>query len=427
MAVGPRITLRQSQRLTLTPAMRSALSLLRMPTDQLSEEIIREVADNPFLDLHRPPGGSAYDAALATTAAHDSLSVSLARQIDQQRLGAEVREAALYLISQLREDGYLDVTLQELAGDSGLSLAALEGGLTALQSCEPTGVGARNLSECLALQLNERGYAADLARSVVDHLEDFAQDRVGRIMRHLGLNREAVITIAKDIRSLTPTPVISVVEMIIPRIPELLVEKKGDGTLGVALNPEALPQISLLDLGADSLDSPQMQICFDQARHLARSLAARSVTLLRIGRHIVDSQSAFFHKTPPTIAPESQAAAAAALNMHASTLGRALAGKSLAAGGKTYALAQFFSRAVPTADGAVSAFDIQARIRRWIGAEDRRSPLTDETICAGLNNEGVDIARRTVAKYRKCMRIPSSFERRRRNLSEPAVSRARPK
>ena len=427
MSLAPHIVLQQRQRLALTPSMRSALAILRMPTDQLCDEIIREAADNPFLDLTYAPRGKAHDIALATTAAVPGLSVSLVRQIDLQRLTPAVRDAAVFLVGQLRQDGYLDVTLPDLAADAGMNLTELESGLVALQRCEPTGVGARDLAECLALQLTDMGYASDLSQAVVRQLENFAEDRIARIMHSLGLSRAEVTDIARDIRSLTPTPVSIEDEVIMPRIPELLAERKGDGTLGIALNPDALPRLALTDLGGGLRDSPQMKLCLIQARSLTRGLAARSLTLLRIGRHIVDGQAGFFRNSTPTIVPESQKAAALSMNMHPSTLGRALAGKSLSFAGKTHALAQFFSHAVPSADGAISAFDIQARIRRRIKAEDCHSPLSDDAICADLNNEGVDIARRTVAKYRKCMRIPSSYNRRLRNSSDAVASQAKQK
>jgi RNA polymerase sigma-54 factor len=125
---------------------------------------------------------------------------------------------------------------------------------------------------------------------------------------------------------------------------------------------------------------------------------------------------------PPAIHPESQGKSAAVLGIRSSNTGRALAGKAPTLGGKTYALPLFFARALPTANGTEATFDIQARLPRIIAAEDRRILLADEAICAPLRNEGVDIARRSVAKYRKCISIPSSLKRRRRNLSEPSGS-----
>ncbi len=427
MSVKPRIGLTQKQKLTLTPAMRSALSLLRMPTDQLIEEIAREAAENPFLEVRESATGSAYDFALATVAGRDSLSVSLARQIDLQRLDGDTRKLAHFLIFQLREDGYLDVALEDLARDHALALAGLQNALTALQRCEPTGVGARNLAECLLLQLIDRGYQVAQAQGIVAHLEDFAEDRLNRVMRTLSLSREQVVRISRDVRSLVPEPVAGDSGWVIPRVPELLAEVSRDGRIEISLNPEALPTVTLLDIGRGRHDSEALRLCYDRALNVTRGLSARAATLLRIGQQIVQSQSGFFLSNHMTIRPESRAAAAAAMGMHASTFGRALAGKSLAVEGKVFALSHFFSRALPAAGGAVSAFDVQVRLRAIIAAEDRRSPLADTAICGQLQHEGVDIARRTVAKYRKCMRIPSSFERRRRNLSEPAGSNAKPK
>lgn len=427
MSVRPQIGLFQKQTLTLTPAMRSALSLLRMPTDQLITEISQEARENPFLELREPASGSAYDLAVSTVAGRESLSVSLTHQIDLQRLDADTRATAMFLITQLREDGYLDASLAELAEAHGLGLALLEAGLRALQRCEPTGVGARDLAECLRLQLIDKGYVPDLASAIVRHLEDFAENRLARVMRNLALSQQDVSRMAKDIRSLNPSPITPEGDWLLPRVPELTVQLGRDGKITVTLDPEALPTLVFSELGDGSRDSPAMQICYDRAQHLARGLSARAVTLLRIGRHIVETQSAFFQNNHMSIRPESRAEAAAALNMHASTFGRALAGKALLADGKVYALAQFFSRAMPTTDGSISAFDIQARLKSLIAAEERGIPLVDAAICALLKKEGVDIARRTVAKYRKCMRIPSSFERRRRNLSEPVRPHIKPK
>ena len=426
MSVAPRIGLQQRQKLTLSPAMRSALSLLRMPADQLHEEIAREASENPFLQVRQRASGGAYDVALATVAGHDSLSVSLAQQIRLQRLDAETRATALFLVTQLREDGFLDATLAELSADHGVAVAVLERGLAVLQRCEPTGIGARNLAECLELQLIEKGYGPPLAGTIVRHLEDFAAGRTARLARVLSMTPDQIARIARDIRNLAASAAPQENLPVVPRIAELLVERRPHGGLVVALNPEAAPQVTLADLQTVRGDSADLGPYFDRARNILRSLQARSTTLLRIGRHILDSQSAFFEGHPATVRPESRAEAAAQLGMHASTFGRALAGKALAIDGKVYALAQFFSRGLPHADGTISAHDIRARIRTLILAEDRTSPLADEAICTHFKNEGVDIARRTVAKYRKCMRIPTSFERRRRMLSEAAPPHAKP-
>lgn len=418
MAVSPRLELRQRQTLALTPAMRTSLGMLRLPTDLLAEELSREAAENPYLELRLPSNGGAYEYATETVAGREGLMVSLIRQIDLQRLDPDVRRGAFVLITELRSDGYLDATLEEIAADHALPLPDLERGLKALQSCEPTGVAARTLEECLALQLIERGYAHARAAAIVARLDKFSDNRVRHLSIELGCDAAELSRIADDLRSLTPTPVIEEANTSALRPPELSVVKRADGTLDVVTTSGVLPEVELSDLPRPAGESSELRALAERARLITHALAARAATLLRIGCYIVASQPEFFLKNPASLQPQSRAATAAALGIHVSTLSRALAGKALTFEGKSLALSLFFSRALPTASGTVSAYDVMARIRRLIAAEDAAQPVADEAICTQLQKEGVDIARRTVAKYRKCMRIPSSSKRRRRTSSE---------
>lgn len=418
MAVSPRLDLRQRQTLALTPAMRISLDLLRLPTDLLTEELFREAAENPYLELLLPSAGGAYDFAVATVPDQDSLMVSLTRQIDLQKLSPDVRHCALILITELRNDGYLDTRLEEVAQNHDLPLPDLERGLMALQSCEPTGVGARTLEECLALQLREKGYSPARAQEIVARLDKFADNRSRQLEADLGCSATELKRIASDLHSLTPTPVTEEPDMATLQPPEIAVVRSLDGTLDVLEASGAIPRITLSGLPHASTESPQLRALAERATLMTRALAARATTLLRIGRHIVATQPDFFLKNAASLHPQTRAETAEALSIHISTLARALMGKALTFEGKSYALSQFFSRAVPTANGTISAYDVMGRIRRLIAAEDRTDPLADEAICTHLRKEGVDIARRTVAKYRKCMRVPSSSKRRRRTSSE---------
>lgn len=419
MAVRPQITLSQKQRLTLSPAMRQALSVLALPAAELAERIAREIADNPFLVTEEvvrgdAGGGSAYDYALATSAAGQGLTDALARQIAMQRLDPVTEAAALYLIGELREDGYLDTPLAELAEALDLPASVLHGGLEALQRCEPAGIGARSLAECLELQLVDAGIERGLARAAVLRLDDFAAERWARLSRGLGQREPMLRQIARLLRGLSASPVMPPPETAGVRIPELLVERGPQNDLTVRLLPAAMPRLTVLPADRKTLGGGELRALHDRAGWLISALFARSETLLRIGRHIVATQDGFFAGNHATLRPITRSEAAAALTMHPSTLGRALAGKALIAEDRVYPLSLFFSRALPGADGAVSAFDVQRRIRQMIAAENPDAPLADDEICTQLGNEGVDMARRTVAKYRKCMRIPSSYARRRR-------------
>lgn len=417
MAVRPQITLSQKQRLGLSPMMRQALSVLALPAAELADRIGREIAENPFLvaeDGAPGDGGLAYDHALATTAADESLSAALARQIAMQRLDPVTEAAALYLIGELREDGYLDTPLAELAEALDLPAAALHGGLEALQRCEPVGIGARSLAECLELQLADAGIDRGLARAAVQRLDDFAEECWPRLSRSLGQPEPVLRKVAQILRGLSASPVMRAPETVATRIPELVVERGPQDGLTVRLLPAAMPRLSMLAAARASLQGDELRELHDRAGWLISAIAARSETLLRVGRHIVASQEAFFAGDHDTIRPITRTEAAAALAMHPSTLGRALAGKALVAETRVYPLSIFFSRALPGAEGAVSPFDVQRRIRHLVAAENPGAPLADDDIRAQLKNEGVDMARRTVAKYRKCMRIPSSYARRRR-------------
>ncbi len=415
MALNARIGLRQQQRLALTPQIRQSLALLRLPTLSLADTVAREAAENPFLIVDPTAGGrSAYDYALATAAAPRSLADSLGHQIAMQKLDPVTEAAALYLIGELREDGYLDEPLDEIAERTGLPEEVLQDGLAALHRCEPSGIGARTLAECVELQLFDAGIDRALARAAAARLDDFAQERWDRLGRDLAVDRARLEQIAALMRGLSSAPVAADADWVSVTVPELVIERDPNGRIGVSLLPQAVPGVAVMEVERATLGTAGLRDMFERAGRFAAGLSARAETLLRIGNYIASVQSAFFLGDHATIAPVTRAEAAAALAMHPSTLGRALSGKAMLADNRLYPLSLFFARALPGADRGVSPFDVQRRIRELIAAESAAAPLADEAICAQLRKEGVDIARRTVAKYRKCMRIPSSFGRRHR-------------
>ncbi len=406
------------QRLSLTPAMRMSLAVLRMPADQLLDEIAREAADNPLLVVEdniadRPP----FDLALETAAASVSAVETLVRQLAAKKAEPEVIAAAILLVQELDEDGYLDSDLAHLATEAELPLALLNHALALLQSCEPPGVGARNLRECLALQLSDGGMDPALATVVVGRLRDFAEGNWQALSRALGITAARAEDIAAILRGLSPTPFQPVAEPVLAVVPDLLVEVTAHGHVAVHLNPATHPRLSVLDLRGHRTTRGDFTGLTRRAQGLVAALAQRAETMLRVGRAIVAAQPAFFTGAVPRLLPLTRFALADELGLHPSTVSRALAGKSLMVAGLVHPLAGFFSRGLPGSEGEISAFEIQSRIRSLIASEDATQPLADGDICTHLKDEGVDIARRTVAKYRKCMRIPSSFERRRRNLS----------
>jgi RNA polymerase sigma-54 factor len=416
MALKSRVHLTARQRLALSPHMRAAISVLRMPTATLLDDIAREAAENPFLVVDSPRSAgemSAYDYALATAEAPESLYDKLAHQLAVQRLDAATGAAAQFLISELREDGYLDTSLDELADSTGAPLAVLEAGLRALQRCEPPGIGARDLPECLALQLVDTGITEGAARAITAHLEDFAEGHWARLGQRLQLPLGELERIADLLRGFPSKPIQSDDETPIVLVPEIRIDC-GEDRVVARLNSATVPQVSVLATDRAALDSDKMKELFERAAAFADAVSARRATLLRIASVVAEMQKDFFLHGQVRIAPLTRGEIAETLQLHPSTVGRAIAGKALIADGRVYPLGHFFPRALSSDGGDVSSFDIQRRIRAMIEREETDAPLADAQIQAHLQNEGVDIARRTVAKYRKCLRIPSSFARRTR-------------
>ena len=424
MAMRPGLTARQTQRLAqrlaMTPGMRTSLAMLRMPADQLIEEIAREAAENPLLIVTHRTSSAEFAGMDAAEAPPVSLFVSLAAQISQQRLEPEVASAALLLARELREDGYLDVRLDDVADETGLPLQGLEAGLAALQSCDPPGVGARTLQECLALKLIDAGENPVLSRAIVTRLDDIAEERWARAAQAVHVAPAEAERIGAVLRTLTSVPVEHPAPPILTRIPDVIVVRGPNGPVP-RMNPDVFPRLTAVAVPAAAND--RMRAYGARATAFLAAFEARSRTVLRIVQTILDTQQGFFAGTTESLRPLSRAEVSDGLALHVSTVARAILDKSLAFGGQTFPLRGFFSPSLPQSGGVISVFDVQRRIRTLIASEDSATPLADDAIAAQLKDEGVDIARRTVAKYRKCMRIPSSFERRRRKLQKAAGQR----
>lgn len=413
MTLAPRLGVGLRQRAVLAPALRGSLSVLRMPLAELQAEIARELADNPFLRRHRGPRGEA-ELPLALAATETPLE-RLQAQIGLMPLAPEVRAVAEYLAGQLRDDGYLDGDPAELAETLGVAPALLAQGLTALQSCEPAGVGARSLAECLALQLADAGLAPSLATRVVADLPAFAACDWRRLARRLDLPRPELERIGALLSRLSARPQDPETAVAVPLHPDLVLQRGQDGAVQVRLGRATAPRL-VLDRGLLRRAGPGefADGCRDRARALIAGLRFRGQTLLRIGRHLAAHQHRFVAFGPDHLRPCSRAQLAEALGLHPSTVGRAVAGKAIAVEGRLFALATFFPPGLQRADGGTVANSVvRRRIAAIVAAEDPAAPLADEAIRDRLHAEGIDIARRTVAKYREALRLPTSRQRRR--------------
>lgn len=417
------LTLRQQQRLTLTPEMRTTLSVLRMSGAALEELLTRQAEENPILSLrHRSAGATghetAYVVALESTGAEISLGDHLRAQLGLMGLDPAVHQAALALSWSLSDTGYLESTPAEIAEDCGLDEATVLDGLAALQACEPAGVAARTLAECLRLQMVEKGVAVDIAAAATDVLDLLARGDVARAARMTGADAEALQHVARLLpglspypgQSLAPLPQISApdVEVLFPdgAAPEIRI-LRGQQT-DLSLDPD------LLSAARQETEETPLARYGAEAEALFRALGYRARALERIVAFLVDYQSAFFHSGDAEMRPLTREKLARHLGLHPATVGRAVADKTLAHTGGVIPLSAFFSaRLGADARPAQSAYGIQSRIAALVAAESEEGVLTDDEITLKLKEEGVDIARRTVAKYRGCLNIPSSYNRKR--------------
>lgn len=417
MALTTRLDLRQTQRLGLSARVLGALAILRLPAADLAEHLAAEAATNPFLLPGLPPAsaplpGGALDPE-ALGAAEPSWQAQLLGQIALLPVPPAVARMAARLVGELDDRGWLDVPLDEIAARDGLDPVALAAGLAALQSCEPAGVGARDLDECLRLQLIDRGLTEPDARATLAELPRFARRDWAGLGRVLGLDPDGVQARAALLRGLTPRPIAPPdTPAPAPLRPDLVLVRNPTGPDRVEQATDHTPRPRIdAALAARARAEGFGAELLDRALALLRAVDSRGSTLARVGEWLAHRQEAALRLGPGALKPASRVECAAALGLHPSTVGRAVAGKALMADGRLWRLETLFSGPGPT-EGGPAAAAIAHRIAALIAAEPAARPLSDAALTDRLAAEGVDIARRTVAKYRSGLRIPPAHRRR---------------
>ena len=450
-----------TQTIAMTPELRQSIGLLRLSSADVREFVTEEIEKNPFLEAEAPapqavgttpepegsrpeattshseeayPSGSgpgsnvqsqSADRLSAVDFAQDtgSLRTSLLQQIRLSASSPGLLRIAERLVEELEDDGYLRVPIDDIADDISASRAAVLDALKIIQRCEPSGVGARSLVECFALQLADRGRLTELSGAVLGRLETFARHGSAALAKQLSVPEDAISEIVAEIRTLDPDPGAkfrqSSVEFVVP---DIQVVRNNLGGWHVELLPEALPRVIVNQTYAAEVSSAGEAAATYVAQHtrranwLIRSLEQRATTILRVASEIVRVQEGFFSAGPRHLKPLTLRVVADALKMHESTVSRVTRGKFLVCERGTLELKYFFSKAIPTTDGfgTISALSIQERIRAIIAEEPRKTPYSDDRIAQMLKKDGVNIARRTVSKYREFLGIPSSFLRRRK-------------
>ncbi|MDR2050345.1 MAG: RNA polymerase factor sigma-54 [Deltaproteobacteria bacterium] len=477
MALELRQQLKLSQQLTMTPQLQQAIKLLQLSRLELADMVQQEMLENPCLEekpeepeqdgyeerVEAPAGESAenddiYDKEVARNADWEdylgdfastsrqaslreselpedsnifensystraSLEGHLLWQLYLSPLSGKEQEIGEAIINNLGSNGYLQSSIEDVAGIAGCSAGRAESVLKKVQLFDPVGVAARTPQECLLVQMEVLHYDRDpiLVSLVRDHLEDLQERRYKPIMRKFKLTQEDFREYLDIIQTLDPMPGASYGDVEPHYVEPDVYVYKHEGEFLVVLNEEGIPQLQLSSLYAGSLgamrngrDKEYLQEKFNSARWLIKSLHQRQRTLYKVMESIVRHQQDFFEFGPSRLKPLILKEIAEDVGMHESTISRVTTNKYAATPHGLFELKFFFNSSLALSDGnEVGSESVKILIKKYIAEEDAKAPLSDEKIVNMLKEAlGVNIARRTVAKYRTALGIDSSSRRR---------------
>jgi RNA polymerase sigma-54 factor len=497
MSLAPRLDIRQSQSLVMTPQLQQAIKLLALSNLEIEGFIAEEVERNPLLEStpaedvdvpDREPvtevrdervaadellagavgsaepvldvdyatesyqqdsvadGGSGNDGALSMTGASaggmsedgtdlDAFAdtgLSLADHLMAQAgpaVPSDEMFIAAYLIDQIDEAGYLTASLLDIAGRLAVPLARVERVLGIVQTFDPTGVGARDLAECLTLQAKEADRYDPCMARLIQHLDLLARGELTRLKRICHVDDEDMADMIRELRGYDPKPGCRYGgEAAMAVVPDLFVAKTKTGW-GIEINSATLPRVlvnrsyytELAGGQQDKASKAWLSDCLASANWLVKALDQRQRTIIKVATEIVKQQEAFFLRGVAHLRPLTLKQVAEAIEMHESTVSRVTSNKYVSCARGLYELKYFFTSAIQAADGgdAVSAQAVKSAIKALIATEGAKI-LSDDTLVELLNAKGFDIARRTVAKYREALGIGSSVQRRRARTLEGA-------
>jgi RNA polymerase sigma-54 factor len=337
-----------------------------------------------------------------------------------------------YLIDMVDEAGYLSGDLAVAAEKLGTSVTEVEGVLRILQTFDPPGICARDLAECLAIQLKEQNRYDPAMQALITRLDLLARRDFAALKKICEVSDEDLAEMIAEIRRLNPKPGLAFGSAVVqPIVPDVFVRPASNGAWIIELNSDTLPKVLVnqsyySEVSATARrdnDKSYLNECLQSATWLVRALDQRARTILKVSNEIVRQQDAFFANGVEHLRPLNLKTVAEAIGMHESTVSRVTANKYMATTRGIFELKYFFTSAIAASHGgeAHSAEAVRHRIKQLIDAEPPADVLSDDTIVEKLRDAGIDIARRTVAKYREAMRIPSSVQRRREKQSAAAT------
>jgi len=376
----------------------------------------------------RGQGGGSFDGEgefEGSLARAETLGEHLTEQLIIAMKDPTDRMIGAYLIDMVDEAGYLGDDVASVAERLGIALDDVERVLSTLQTFDPSGVGARNLTECLSLQLQEKDRLDPIMKRFLENIELFAKRDLSKLMKICEIDEEDLSELIEDIRGCNPKPGnIFGEEPVQPMIPDIFVRQKKDGDWSIELNTATLPRVlvnkqyytEVTKATAKDADAKTyISDCLADANWLVKSLDQRARTILKVASEIIRQQDAFLIYGVAHLRPLNLKVVADAISMHESTVSRVTSNKYMATPRGTFELKYFFTSSIASATGgdAYSAEAVRHRIKKLVDGEQPEAVLSDDTIVDKLRNDGIDIARRTVAKYREAMQIPSSVQRRR--------------
>jgi RNA polymerase sigma-54 factor len=472
MAIHQKLHAKLVQKLILTPSLQQAIKLLPMSTLELADLLNQEMVENPLLE-ETPTEDQAADPAAAaerdaeadkaqkdeswddadyeyffgeyldegyrprqpqqevkelppienTLATKNSLASHLMWQLGLQTVDSDLREVGAAIIGNIDEDGYLVASLYEIAALGDWDLSLVERALAHVQTFDPIGVGARDPQECLLLQLRLLGLSGTPAETLVrEHLRDLRNNqKIPDLARALGLDVEEVKAHIELIKNLDPRPGARYTPAE-PQyvIPDVYILKTEDG-YRAALNEDGLPQLRIspvyrrmLDKGGETSDETRAYVKdkFRSALWLLKSVDQRQKTIIKVATSIINFQRSFLDAGLEQLRPLVLRDVANDIGMHESTVSRVVNNKYMHTPQGVYEMKFFFHSGINSSFGeSVSSVTIKQRIKKIIEAEDQRRPLSDSKIMSLLQHDGLTLARRTIAKYREELKIPTSNQR----------------
>ncbi|MTI10459.1 RNA polymerase factor sigma-54 [Curvivirga aplysinae] len=509
--LGPRLDIRQSQSLVMTPQLQQAIKLLQMSHTELAGFVESELEQNPMLERDEGQAdplrnaaeqpsteiqdaapsenaqdfdssdllgsgnisgdgqdtpldadygntydgdyagagaveGGGYESSLlyngtgsggrsdfsddvssleATLSENKSLGDHLIEQMQMSNLGNAEKMVALYLIDYLDDSGWLTGDLKDAADNLGCNLELVETVLETLQQFDPPGVFARDLKECLALQLKDQNRYDPAMERLLNNLHLLANQDARALKRLCGVDDEDLLEMVAEIRALNPKPALEFDTIVAePVIPDVLMRPTPEGGWRIDLNSETLPRVlvnesyygTISAVARSKDDKDYLNERFQTANWLVKSLHQRAQTIMKVSTELVRQQDGFFRYGVSHLKPLVLRDIAEAIEMHESTVSRVTSNKYIATPRGIFELKYFFTSAISSTNSfgeSHSAESVKHSIKKLIDAEDPKKVLSDDKIVAILKGEGMDIARRTVAKYREAMNIPSSVQRRR--------------